>query len=61
MSSKLYRLEFHGPPNYDVDTATTVEEIKHYAEQGFQKFDEIDGVHVCRRPKKYLLNAGFYA
>jgi hypothetical protein len=34
-------------------TATTIEEIKQLAEQGYQKLDEVDGIHVYRRPKKY--------
>ena len=49
----IHRLEFQDPQNYDVVIATTVEEIKRYAQQGFQKFDEVNGVHVYRRPKKY--------
>ena len=49
----IHRLEFQDPQNYDVATATTVDEIKHLAEAGFQKFDEVNGIHVYRRPKKY--------
>ena len=49
----IHRLEFQDPQNYDVATATTIEEIKHLAQAGFQKFDEINGIHVYRRPKKY--------
>jgi integrase len=49
----IHRLEFQDPQNYDVATATTIEEIKHLAETGFQKFDEVNGIHVYRRPKKY--------
>jgi integrase len=49
----IHRLEFQDPQNYDVATATTIEEIKHLAQAGFQKFDEVNGTHVYRRPKKY--------
>jgi len=49
----IHRLEFKDPQNYDVATATTIEEIKHLAQAGFQKFDEVNGIHIYRRPKKY--------
>jgi len=49
----IHRLEFQDPQNYDVATATTIEEIKHLAQAGFQKFDEVNGIHVYRKPKKY--------
>jgi len=38
---------------FDVATATTVEEIKKLATAGFQKFDELNGIHVFRRPKRF--------
>jgi integrase len=38
---------------FDVATATTVEEIKQLAEAGFQKFDEINNIHIFRRPKRF--------
>ncbi|UCF45378.1 MAG: hypothetical protein JSW44_01730 [Candidatus Bathyarchaeota archaeon] len=49
----IHRLEFQDPETYDVATATTIEEIKHLAQAGFKKFDEANGIHVYRRPKKY--------
>jgi integrase len=49
----IHRLEFQNPQDYDVATATTIEEVKHIAEQGFQKFDEVNGIHVFRRLKKF--------
>jgi integrase len=49
----IHRLEFQDPQNYDVATATTIEEIKHLAQAGFQKFDEVNAIHVYRKPKKY--------
>jgi len=38
---------------FDVATATTVEDIKQLAEAGFEKFDELNGIHVFRRPKRF--------
>jgi hypothetical protein len=38
--------------DYDVATATTVEEVKQFACAGFEKFDEMNGIHVFKRPKK---------
>jgi hypothetical protein len=49
----IHRLEFQDPQDYDVAIAATIEEIKHLAQEGFQKFDEVNGVHIYRRPKKY--------
>jgi integrase len=39
--------------DYDVAVATTVEEVKQLASAGFEKFDEMNGIHVFRRPKKF--------
>jgi integrase len=39
--------------DFEVATATTVEEIKQMAQAGFQKFDELNGIHVFRKPKKF--------
>ena len=39
--------------DYEVATATTVEEIKQLAQGGFQKFDELNGIHVFRKPKRF--------
>jgi integrase len=49
----IHRLEFQDPQNYDVATATTIEEITQLAKQGYMKFDEVNGIHVYRRPKTY--------
>jgi integrase len=38
---------------YDVATATTIEEIKQLASAGFQKFDEYNNIHIYRRPKRF--------
>jgi len=39
--------------DYEVATATTVEEIKQLASAGFEKFDEMNSIHIFRRPKKF--------
>jgi integrase len=38
---------------YDVATATTVEEAKQLAGAGFEKFDEFHTIHIFRKPKRY--------
>jgi len=38
---------------FEVVTATTVEEIKQLAAAGFQKFDEINDIDIFRRPKRF--------
>jgi integrase len=38
---------------FDVATATTVEEVKQLATEGFEKFDEINNIHIFRRPKRF--------
>ena len=38
---------------FDVATATTVEEIKQLATAGFEKFDEINSIRIYRRPKRF--------
>ena len=39
--------------DYEVATATTVKEIEQLAQAGFQKFDELNGIHIFRKPKKF--------
>jgi hypothetical protein len=39
--------------DYEVATATTVDEIKHLAQAGFQKYDELNGMHIFRKPKRF--------
>jgi integrase len=51
----IHRLEFQDPQNFDVAVASTIDEIKHLAEAGFQKFDEVNGIHVYRRPKRFTI------
>lgn len=38
---------------FDVATATTVKEVKELASAGFEKFDELNDIHIFRRPKKF--------
>jgi integrase len=38
---------------FEVATATTVEEIKQLVAVGFEKIDEMKGIHVFRRPKRF--------
>jgi len=40
--------------DFEVATGTTVEEIKQLAQAGFQKFDEVNGIHIFRKPKKFV-------
>jgi hypothetical protein len=56
--SVLNTMKYIGPlqfkdDDWDVATATTVGEIKHLASLGYQKFDELQGIHVFRKPKKF--------
>jgi hypothetical protein len=39
--------------NYELATAITIVEIMHLVQSGFQKSDEVNGIHVYRRPRKY--------
>jgi hypothetical protein len=39
--------------DYEVATAANVDEIKQLAQAGFQKFDELNGIHVFRKPKRF--------
>jgi hypothetical protein len=38
---------------FDVEAATTVEESKKLLEEGFEKADEYNGIHLYRRPKRF--------
>lgn len=38
---------------FDVATASTVDEVKQLASAGFEKVDEMLGIHVFRRPKRF--------
>ncbi|MDI6905204.1 MAG: hypothetical protein QMD13_06940 [Candidatus Bathyarchaeia archaeon] len=40
---------------FDVATATTVEEVKKIVAAGFEKIDEIKGIHIFRRPKRFSI------
>jgi hypothetical protein len=40
--------------DYDVTSATTVEEAKKLGEAGFEKYDEFNGIHLYRKPKRFV-------
>jgi len=40
--------------DYDVTSATTVEEAKKLGEAGFEKCDEFNGIHLYRKPKRFV-------
>jgi integrase len=46
---------------FDVATATTIEEAKQLAAAGFEKFDELQGIHIYRRPKRFGGDSGINA
>ncbi len=37
----------------EVAAATTVEEVKELVSDGFEKSDEIHGIHIFRKPKRF--------
>jgi integrase len=39
--------------DFEIATATTEEEIKQLGSTGFAKYDEMNGIHFYRRPKKF--------
>lgn len=39
--------------DFEIATATTEEEIKQLGSSGFQKYDEMNGIHFYRKPKKF--------
>lgn len=39
---------------FDIATATTDEEIKTLGKSGFQKYDEQNGIHYYRKPKRFM-------
>jgi integrase len=40
--------------DYDVTAATNVEEAKKLGEAGFEKYDEFNGIHLYRKPKRFV-------
>lgn len=38
---------------FEVATATRVQEVKELAAAGFEKIDEFQGIHIFREPKKF--------
>ena len=39
---------------FEVATATTIEECKTLGAAGFQNYDEINGIHLYRKPKRFV-------
>ena len=38
---------------FEIATATTPEEVKQLGQGGFVKFDEMNGIHFYRKPKRF--------
>jgi integrase len=49
----IHMVHFKDPEEFEVASATTAEEVKQLAAAGFEKVDEIHGIHVFRRPKRF--------
>ena len=49
----IHLAQFREDEEFEVDTASSVKEIKKLAAAGFQKIDEIHGIHIFRRPKRF--------
>lgn len=49
----IHMLNLKEDDEFEVATATTVEEVKELIEAGFEKVDEIQGTHIFRRPKRF--------
>jgi len=49
----IHMVHFKDPEEFEVASATTAEEVKQLATAGFEKVDEIHGIHVFRRPKRF--------
>jgi len=39
--------------DYEIATATTTDEVKQLGTAGFVKYDEMNGIHFYRKPKKF--------
>lgn len=51
----IHMINFKEDKEFEVAATTTVEEVKKLAAAGFEKVDEISGVHIFRRPKTLAL------
>ena len=49
----IHLAQFREDDEFEVEIASTVEEIKKLVAVGFQKADEIHGIHVFKRPKRF--------
>ena len=50
---KYIHLNHFEDTEFDVATATTIDEMKQIAAKGFEKFDEAYGIHIFRKPKGF--------
>ena len=50
---KYVLVHFKDDEDFEVTAAATVEEVKQFAVAGFEKVDEIQGIHVFRRPRRF--------
>ncbi len=47
----IHRIDFQDPQSFDIAVASTIDEVKRFAEAGFQKFCEANEIYVYRRRK----------
>jgi len=50
---KYIHLNHFEDSEFEVATATTIDEMKQLAAKGFEKFDEAYGIHIFRKPKEF--------
>jgi len=49
----IHMIEFKDS-EFEVASASSVEDIKELATLGFEKFDEVKGIHIFKRPKRFM-------
>jgi len=49
----IHRIDFLDQQRFDVELASTIDEVEHITDAGFQKYDETKGIHVYRRSKRF--------
>jgi len=48
----IHRIDFQDPQSFDVAVASTIDEVKHLAGAGFQKFDEVNRLQATEEIRK---------
>jgi len=48
----IHTLQFKDE-DFEISTATTLEEIKQLGQAGFVKYDEMNGIHFYKKPKRF--------